>query len=93
MRSILRELVVDESILDKVLDKTFKIKPAMLVTDHTKLSDVFLSQLNLECLKVYFLKGSWGTVQKLIESKQAHCTCSICSKFCVDKCIECDDSR
>lgn len=88
MRSILKQLIIEETILDKVLSKDFKIKPSMLTKDQSKLSDVFLTKINLD--KVYFTKTAWSMVQKLIESKISHCTCSICSNVCLENCIECD---
>ncbi|RMZ95763.1 hypothetical protein BpHYR1_043262 [Brachionus plicatilis] len=51
MRSILKQLIMEETNLDKVLSKDLKIKPSMLTTDQSKLSDVFLTQINLDKIR------------------------------------------
>ncbi|RNA24473.1 hypothetical protein BpHYR1_051898 [Brachionus plicatilis] len=48
MRSILKQLILEETNLDKFLSKDSKIKLSMLTTNQSKLSDVFLTQINLD---------------------------------------------
>ena len=62
----------------------------MITEDFDRLHDGFLT-FNLDQFRKYFNDKAWILVQKLIEDKKIHSTCSQCDQFCLKDCIKCDN--
>ncbi|RNA32577.1 hypothetical protein BpHYR1_038703 [Brachionus plicatilis] len=91
----LKELLLDNFhvSLDKILAKDIIINAKMVINDHTKLSDMFLKQVDLNLLSEYFNKSTWKKTKTFIDTKIEHCYCPICSQVCLESSIECDKCK
>ena len=62
----------------------------MVVVDASSLSDSFIvDSFNLESLRPYFSKDAWQSVISVLKVKKQMSACLVCSKICLDGCIQC----
>ncbi|RNA43386.1 hypothetical protein BpHYR1_000689 [Brachionus plicatilis] len=90
---LIQMILPQMKLTDKILAKDIIINAKMVINDHTKLSDMFLKQVDLNLLSKYFNKSTWKKTKTLIDTKIEHCYCPICSQVCLESSIECDKCK
>ena len=90
IKLLLFELIIDKESLDSYLKSKRVFDESMVVVDASSLSDSFIvDSFNLESLRPYFSKDAWQSVISVLKVKKQMSACLVCSKICLDGCIQC----